>query len=196
MTNTKSKKQIILECCQAQGLERVGAREIRAIEAQLRRRLGDDDRTSLSYIANVLREAGARVEYNDRYVNPWMEEPYASRLKGLLQFRDLASAEASLHRLDTLYREFREISDRVGTSLVRSLVRKGKERSEGLAGNPRVRLEKRREKQEIACWFRVWLEISDLFFDWLELRKKSEEFQKLFASTDGRPQENPAARQP
>jgi hypothetical protein len=49
-----------------------------------------------------------------------------------------------------------------------------------VASNPRVSPEKRREKQEIGRWFRVWLEVSDLFFDWLELRKRSEDFQKLF----------------
>jgi hypothetical protein len=46
--------------------------------------------------------------------------------------------------------------------------------------------EKRREKQEVANWFRVWLETSDLFFDWLELRKQSEEFQRLFSDHHGR----------
>jgi hypothetical protein len=192
--NGLSKKQRIVEYCQAQGLERVGLREIRAIEAELRRSLGPHDRTPRSYIANVAREAGARVDYNDRYVDPWMDEAYAKRLKGLLHFRDLESAELSLHHLDAVYREYRGISDRVGTSLVRSLVLKGKERAASLATNPRVRPEKRREKQEIAHWFRVWLEISDLFFDWLELRKNSEEFQRLFAIPDGQSRSNTAPR--
>jgi len=191
--NTQSKKQIIVEYCKAQGLERVGAREIRAIEAELGRRLGSTDRTSCSYIANILRLAGARVEYEDRYVDPWMDETYERRLKGLLQFRDIETAEVSLRQLDEAYREYRENSDRLGTTLVRSLVLKGKQRAESLAANPRVSPEKRREKQEIAHWFRVWLEISDLFFDWLELRKKSEEFKHLFASPDGRPGTNSQA---
>lgn len=185
MPHTQSKKQIILNYCQAQGLERVGAREIHAIESELWRRLGRDDKTSRSYIANIARQAGVHVEYEDPFIDPSMDEAYAERLKGRLQFHDLGSAEASLHQLDAVYQEYREISDRIGTTLVRSLVLKGKQRAEGLAANPRVSLEKRREKQEIARWFRVWLEISDLFFDWLELRKKSEEFQRLFGARDG-----------
>ena len=111
-----------------------------------------------------------------------MEEPYASRLAGALEFRDFASAEASLQKLDAFYREYRQVSDRVGTSLVRALVLKGKQRAESLGASPRVHPDKRREKQEIASWFRVWLEASDLFFDWLELRKRSEEFQRLFSN--------------
>jgi hypothetical protein len=126
------------------------------------------------------------VDYDDRYVDPLMEEPYASRLEGALQFCDLESAEGSLQKLDAIYCEYRNAADRVGTTLVRSLVLKGKQRAESLAANSRVSPEKRREKQEIANWFRVWLETSDLFFDWLELRKESEEFQRLFS--DHRPQ--------
>jgi len=190
----RSKKQLILELGQTPGREPLGGREIRALQAELRRRLGPEDATSLSYIANILRGAGARVDYQDRFVDPLMEEPYASRLAGALHFRDFASAEASLQKLDALYREYREAADRVGTSLVRSLVLKGKQRAESLGASARVNPEKRREKQEIANWFRVWLEASDLFFDWLELRKRSEEFQRLFSNHHGQipnPGENP-----
>jgi len=183
--NARNKKDRILDFHRAQGLERVGLREIRAVEAELRRCYGPDDRTSPSYIANVLREAGAEVHYLSRFVDPWMEEPYASELKGVLGFRDLASAEICLRKLDAIYRKYREISDRVGTSLARELAIKGKQRAESLASSPRVSSEKRLEKKEIAGWFRVWLEISDLFFDWLELRKQSEEFQRTFIGRDG-----------
>ncbi len=180
MANTKSKKQFILEHRHAQGLERVGAREIRAIEADLRRTLGADHKTSPSYIANVLREAGARVDYDDRYVDPWIPEPYARRLDGLLQFHNFDDTESALRKLDEAYREYRSASDRVGTGLVRSIVIKGRQRAESIAGNPRVRPEKRREKEEIARWFRVWLDLPDLFFDWVEMRKRSEEFGQIF----------------
>lgn len=182
MPSTRSKKQIILDYCQAQGLERFGSEEIRAIGNELGRRLGPQPRTSPAYIAAVLRAAGKRVEYEDRYADPRMEEPYASRLKGALRFQDLASAEASLRKLDAIYRDYRESSDRAGTNLVRSLVLKGKLRAASLAASPRVRPEKRREKQEVARWFLVWLETPDLFFDWLELRKASAEFQRTFAT--------------
>jgi hypothetical protein len=190
-----SKKRLILELCRARGLERVGEPEIRALQAELRRRLGPDNKTSPSYIANVLRQAGRRVDYDDRYVDPLMEEPYASRLRGALQFHDLESAEASLRSLDAIYREYRDASDRVGTSLVRSLILKGRQRAESLAANSRVSPEKRREKQEVANWFRVWLETSDLFFDWLELRKESEQFRLLFSDHRTRPEKPRSARE-
>ena len=175
-----TKKQLILDCFRTHRWERVGREEISTLEAELRRALGLAGKTSFSYVANVLREAGVRVDYEDRYVNPWMEEPYAGRLKGMLQFGDLAAAEVSLRQLDAIYREYLQAADRVGKQLVRSLIVKGKERAASLAASPRVGRERRQQKQEIATWFRVWLETPDLFFDWLELRKQSEEFLRLF----------------
>lgn len=185
MPNSYSKKQLILDSIQGREPDRYGVREIRAIESVLRRRLGPNPKISSSYIANVLRQSGKRVDYNDRYVDPWMEEPYASRLAGALQFRDFQSAEESLRKLDTIYREYRETADREGTSLIRALVLKGKQRAESMAVNHRLNPAKRDEKKEIAYWFAVWVDNVDLFFDWLEIRKQSEEFRRLFPSHDG-----------
>jgi len=183
---TKRKKQLILEYKEEHRLENAGAQEIRLIQAELGR-LDPGRRPSLAYIANVLRESGTRVEFNHRFVDPWMEEPYATRLKGLLEFRDLETAERALRRLDEAYREYQKTSDRKGANLVRSLALKGKQRAEGLAANARVSPARRAEKREIAAWFRVWLESPDLFFDWLEARKCSEEFQATWARPAGGP---------
>ena len=173
----ETKKQIILEYCRAKALERIGLAEIRALERELHARLGS--RTSASYIAGVLRAAGKNVEYHDRFADPPIEEPYASRLRDVLEFHDLASTEASLRKLDELYREYRDAADRAGVRWVRTLLQKGKLRAASLAASPRVGPEKRAEKAEIASWFRIWLETPDLFFDWLEVRKASEEFRQL-----------------
>ena len=177
---TLSKKQIILDLCRDQKLQRAKELDMRRIQTGVRRQLTHNGGASLSYIASVLREAGISVDYHDRFSDPAMEEPYASRLKGVLQFGNLASAESSLRALYEILREYREASDREGTSLVRSVVIKGKERAASLGRNPRIGPNKRKEKQEIAHWFHVWLETTDLFFDWLELRKQSDEFRSRF----------------
>ena len=180
MPDTKSKKALILEYRERHRWEAAGEREIRLIQAELRRLLGPERKTSASYIARLLRQAGTTVEYDDRYVSPALPEPYAARLEAALEFRDLKSAEASLRKLDAAYREYRAASDATGVRLVRSLVLKGKQRAESLGRNPRVRPETQREKREIASWFRVWLESPDLFFEWLDLRRQSEEFGRWF----------------
>jgi hypothetical protein len=176
----KTKKQIILSYCEEHGIQGAGRGEIRKIDEELRRALGAQVRTSPTYIAQVLQQAGIALQYEDRYVQPSMPEPYASRLKGTLQFRDLNSAEACLRRLDEAYHEYVGAADRKGISLVRSLLLKGKQRAQRLAANPQVDPAKRREKEEVARWFTVWLQTPELFFEWLELRKRSDEFAGLF----------------
>jgi hypothetical protein len=49
-----------------------------------------------------------------------------------------------------------------------------------IARNHKVEPQKRAEKEEIANWFRIWLETPDVFFDWLDVRKQSPEFRAKF----------------
>lgn len=176
-----SKKQIILDCYREKGYQKAGIEEIRALRAELQRRLGNRGATSLLYIATVLEGAGVKVHYAGSF--PTMPEPYASRLKGVLHFHDLAVAEASLRNLDAAYREYLAARDHKGVSYARNVVLQGKQRAEQLARNRRVSEAKRREKQEIASWFRVWLETPGLFFDWLALRKQAQEYCELFCGS-------------
>ena len=184
MSSKASKKQILLDVFQARAKQPIEVGALRAAQDDLRRHLGAEDRTSLGYIASILREAGYDVRYEDRYSDPVMPEPYATRLKGALEFHDLASTEQSLLRMDAIYQEYSLAADRVGTAMVRALVKKGKLRAQSIGANPRVQARKRQEKVEIANWFRVWLETPDLFSDWLELRKSSEEFRQLFGGDE------------
>lgn len=186
MPSRISKKQLLLAYFQAQEKKPFEARDLHAALSELQRRLGPGDRTSLGYIATVLREAGYEVRYEDRYSEPILPEPYASRLKDVLEFHDLLSAEQSLLRLDAIYRDYQEGADRAGIKWVRAVVTKGKLRARSLARNPRVQERKRKEKQEIASWFQVWLETPDLFADWLALRKSSEEFREFFSIAEPR----------
>lgn len=122
---------------------------------------------------------------SSRRQKEFLEEPYASRLEGLLRFHDLASAEESLRRLDAAWREYLAAGDRAGASHVRAVALKGKARAEQIASNPRVCESKRREKREIAAWFRIWLQTPTIFFDWLALRKQTDEFRRSVAGEPG-----------
>lgn len=180
MSPKTTKKQLLLDFFQASGKRPIEVRDLQAARDELRRVLGLTDRTSFGYIASILRQAGYEVRYEDRYSDPIMPEPYATRLKSVLEFHDLTSAEQSLLRINAIYLEYSSIADRLGVAFVQAIVKKGKLRARSLAANPRVQAAKRREKEEIARWFQVWLETPELFADWLELRKRSEEFQGLF----------------
>ena len=98
----------------------------------------------------------------------------------LLRFATLEQAEATLRRLDALWREAGETGNAARAARVLEIAREGRRRAQMIAGNRRVAPEKRAEKEEIRQWFRVWLETPEAFFDWLELRKRSPDFLERF----------------
>jgi len=61
----------------------------------------------------------------------------------------------------------------------RQIASLGRHRAELISRNHRVSLRKRLQKQEMANWFRIWLETPSLFEDWLLMRKSTEEFREL-----------------
>jgi hypothetical protein len=175
-----SRKRLILESGKQQGLESAGPRELLRIRNELRQRLAPAAPPSLSYIAAVLRGSGVQVDYEDRYADPVIPERCRDRLEGVLHFHDLAAAERALRALDAAWRAYRAEADREGARLAHRLALRGRQRAESLAANPRVDAQKRLEKREIASWFGVWLENPDLFFDWLDLRKRAGDFRATF----------------
>jgi hypothetical protein len=108
------------------------------------------------------------------------EGRYEEEFTDLLHFSTLAEAEMCLVRLDELLRKFVVESENSAAERVREVARLGRRRAEMIARNHKVDAQKRLEKEEVAHWFAIWLETPDAFFDWLEVRKQSPEFQKQF----------------
>jgi hypothetical protein len=106
--------------------------------------------------------------------------PGGDEFAHVLHFGTLEEAEATLRRLDALWREARGAGDRARVVRVLDIAREGRRRAQMIAGNRRVAAGKRAEKEEIRQWFRVWLETPEAFFDWLELRKQAPEFVERF----------------
>jgi hypothetical protein len=108
-----------------------------------------------------------------------LESPYRESLEGILSFSSFAEAEQTIRKLQNLCEEYRRTSDKKGVECCRKVALLGRHRAELISRNNRVRPEKRLQKQEIANWFKVWLENPALFDDWIALRKSTEEFQRL-----------------
>ncbi|MGH9710086.1 MAG: hypothetical protein ACRD37_06035, partial [Candidatus Acidiferrales bacterium] len=105
---------------------------------------------------------------------------YEEEFNDLLHFSTLEDAEMCLVRLDELLRKFGTEGEREAEARVLEVARLGRRRAEMIARNHKVDAAKRGEKEEVARWFAVWLEQPDAFFDWLEIRKQSPEFQERF----------------
>jgi hypothetical protein len=118
-----------------------------------------------------------------------MDAPYDRWLKGVLAFSDFEAAESCLKRLENLRNSFGSASDMKGVGYCHEIALIGRRRAEFIARNRRVCLQKRLQKQEIATWFRIWMETPEIFADWLALRKQTAEFKKLQNSENGDRQE-------
>lgn len=88
--------------------------------------------TSPSYVANVLASAGKTPDYQDLYVSTAALRGYAKQFQGVLRFKDVASARASVQQLDAMYRAFAQQRDRRGQHQAQLLALIGKNRAEGI----------------------------------------------------------------
>jgi hypothetical protein len=172
-----TKKALILEAARGLGKPRFTPAEIEQIRRRLIAQLGAHGKTSPDYIVSVLEEAGLRVVWSTESDTAGR---YEEEFSDLLHFSTLVDAEMCLVRLDELLRKFTVEGERAAAERVREVARLGRRRAEMIARNHKVEEKKRAEKDEIAHWFGIWLETPDAFFDWLEMRKQSPEFQEQF----------------
>ena len=174
---SSTKKGLILEAAHALGKPRFTPAEIEQIRRQLISQLGASGKTSADYVVSVLEEAGMRVVWSTKSDT---EGRYEEEFTDLLHFSTFTEAEMCLVRLDEMLRKFVTESERTAAERVREVARLGRRRAEMISRNHKVEAENRAQKEEVAHWFGIWLETPDAFFDWLEVRKQSPDFQKKF----------------
>jgi hypothetical protein len=175
-----TKKALIVKIARGLGKPRFTPAEVEQIRRQMIAQMGEAGKTAPDYIISVLKEAGLRVVWSTRSDS---EDRYEEEFTDLLHFSNLEEAEMCLVRLDELLRKFLTEGENAEAERVREVARLGRRRADMIAHNHKVEEPKREEKAEIARWFAIWLETPDAFFDWLEVRKKSPEFQRKFSAS-------------
>jgi hypothetical protein len=173
-----TKKELILKIARELSVPRFTPAEVEQIRRQLVAQLGPGGKTSSDYIAGVLETAGMRIVWSTKADT---EGQYEEEFHDLLHFATLEDAEICIVRLDELYRKFKEDEEHAAVERVFEVARMGRRRAEMIARNHKVEPDKRAEKEEIMQWFKVWLDTPDAFFDWLEVRKSSPDYQSRFA---------------
>ena len=179
--SVKTKKALILQTAREIGAQQFTPAEIDQLRRRLMAEHGEEGKTGNDYIADVLKEAGIKVALS---LQEEAEDQYEEEFEDLLHFKTLEDAEVSIMRLDELMRKFRAKGEQAAAERVLNVGRLGKRRAEMIARNHKVEPQKRAEKEEIANWFRIWLETPDAFFDWLDVRKKSPEFRAKFPEAE------------
>jgi hypothetical protein len=178
-TSEQSKKKRILDLAEDLGVEQFTPAEVEQIRRQLIARFGASAKANAEYIHEVLEDAGLRVNWSTQADS---EDLYEEEFRDLLHFATLEEAEMCITRLDELVRKFRAEGEHAAVKRVLEVGKLGRRRAEMIARNPRVDARKREEKQEILEWFRIWLQTPETFFDWLDVRKRTPDYQKRFGS--------------
>jgi len=177
----RHKRELILDAAREIGAQNWSVAEIDQLRRKLLADFGEAGKTGNEYIAEVLKGAGWKIQLTEREE---AEERFEEEFEDILHFRTLRDAEVSLTRLDELLRRFQAHGEKAAVGRVLEIARLGKRRAEMISHNRKVDDAKRREKREIAEWFRIWLETPDAFFGWLDVRKGSPEFRAAFGEIE------------
>ncbi len=184
MTKVRSKQDIIIETWLSLNKADVGAKEIEAIEEELRKNFGDGAVDMPMRIARVLADAGASLKYPEIMSLDFQrrsQSKYEPMFRNILRFQNFEQALRSIKNLENLRRKFLAEGDKKGLNLIRQVVMKGKERASMIARNQKISPQKRAEKSEVAEWFRIYLESPSIFDKWIEVRLTSEDFKEKFS---------------
>jgi hypothetical protein len=96
--------------------------------------------TDPSYVANALIDQGYSPDYMDLYTSTGPQNRYAQMMSGVLRFRDLEAARASVDQIDAIYKGFAAMRDRRGMHQCQVLALTGKNRAEGVGKWEEARL--------------------------------------------------------
>jgi hypothetical protein len=178
-SSEETKKQRILDLAEDLSVEVYTPAEVEQIRRQMIARFGASAKCSPEHIVDVLEDAGLRVNWSTQADS---ENLYEEEFRDLLHFATLEEAEMCITRLDELARKFRAEGEHAAVKRVLEVGKLGRRRAEMIARNLRVDPHKREEKQEILEWFRIWLQTPETFFDWLDVRKRSPDYQRRFGA--------------
>src|SRR5215207_5937813 len=180
---SRTKRDLMIEVWEHLDCESVGAEELEAVSGAVRERFGEGAVESPATIARLLADEGAELrhaEVLEMDARQRAADPYEAMFRNVLKFSSFDDAANSIKRLDNLRRQFKRKSDKEGLRLVREKALKGKQRAEMISRNRKVDERKRAEKAEMAEWFAVWLRQPEIFDDWLDLRRRSQDFRDRF----------------
>ena len=181
--SARTKPDLIIEVWEDLDCESVGARELEQIQQALREKFGAGALASPASIARTVADEGAVLRHPEIFACDvkWREQNLKKwEFREGLDFSDLLLAFESVVRLEEKRLQLQADNEANGHKQLRDIVvaaRKDlllKARSKIIDGGVREQL------KEISQWLTVWLQSTELFSDWLDLRRRSPEFRKKF----------------
>lgn len=166
-----TREQLILEAWNRIGTDVVGASELASIQRELSDRFGSDSSPAL--IARVLADHGARLGHPEilQTDTRWREHQHFFTPDDL-SFDSIMTAFAFIEKLQ-------QAEDQPS---LRQSVQQIKHELDHLATSPKTAANRRVVAREAAQWLTVWLQNPQIFPEWLDLRRSSNEFRELFGT--------------
>ena len=162
---------MIIQVWEQTGREIVGAGEISLIQDALVQRFGSE--SSPASIARVLADHGARLGHPEILQTDvrWREGQHVFTPDDL-SFDSIASAFVFIHKLQQAHDQ----------PALRQSVQQIKLELDYLATSSKAQGNRRAVAREVAQWLTVWLQNPQIFPEWLDLRRSTNEFRELFGT--------------
>ena len=185
-----TKRELIVEAWDLLGRPAIGERELGDMQRSMRNQFGRGGEESPAAIARVLADEGAEllhpevIEFDAR----WREAKIESDGKDFKGLDDLINgrplrlrkAGALIKKLERLRKRAQDPGNDKALREALNTAVSARQLAESLAKDRKLDQRQRVEQAEIAEWFKVWIQTPSLFADWLELRRRSAEFQQKF----------------
>ena len=183
------RRAVIVELWVRLGKPPVDARLLKTIQARLAT-VFENHELGPAAIARMLADEGAELKHPELIETDaeWRQariESDANELERLAsaQVMTLGTAEKFIDELEQLRKQYERNEDRQSLAQVRAIGSESRRLAESIARNRSAEQTVRVEQGEIAEWLKVWLQTPALFEDWLELRRRSDEFRARFGET-------------
>jgi hypothetical protein len=186
-------REVIVKLWLELGQPPVDAQFLQNVQRQLTKS-PEDRAISPASVARLLADEGAELRHPEIIESDvrWRESLVNSRMNKFAAVEPISSgarlkiqdAGPLISKLEKLRQEFERNEDDTGLDELRTLAAEARQRAEAMGRNRKLDEKLRSEHREIAEWLKVWLQTPMLFENWLELRRRSEEFRRKFGHGD------------
>jgi hypothetical protein len=186
----RTRNELTIQVWVGLGRAAVGENELREIQRVIAKRFGEGAVDSPAAIARLLADTGAElrhpevIEFDARWREARIEKDVADfavfdRFDAAKPLR-LKQAEVLINKLDKLRKKLERTRDLQALRSLRDEAVDARHTVQSLAENEKINQRVRGEQVEITEWLSVWIRTPTLFAEWLELRKRSTDFNQRF----------------
>lgn len=189
---SRNRRRLVIALWQDAERPPVNGNLIANIQKELAKKLGSSVTESPAAMARVLADEGADLRHPEiiEADAEWREAQIkreAHKFADLEQFSSrsplsLKDAELFVATMEDRRLEYERTGDNSGLDILRKTAIEVRRNAQAIGTNRNLDVKVRDEQAEVAEWLRVWLQTPLLFADWLELRRRSDEFRKRFRS--------------